>query len=97
MEKGITKIKKIISKKMIIGAGILICAGLIIWGIGSEFKSSSKTTTLGLRNIGELATQSAYVTEVDVLEDARTLFGMSLPGTQSKYIYSYDFVIKAGF
>ena len=53
---------------------------------------------MGLRNIGELATQSAYVTEVGVIDDPRTLFKkVKIPFTQSQYIYSYDFIVKAGF
>jgi len=59
--------------------------------------SDSKTTKIGFEDIGELATQSAYCTEVNVTEDAKELYGMRIPFTQSKYIYSYDIVIKAGY
>lgn len=59
--------------------------------------SESKTTKIGFEDIGELATQSAYCTEVNVTEDAKELYGMRIPFTQSKYIYSYDIVIKAGY
>ena len=48
-------------------------------------------------NVGELATQSAYCSQVDTIKDARSLFGMEIPFTQSQYVYSYDIVIKAGF
>lgn len=58
--------------------------------------SESKTTKIGFEDIGEMATQSAYCTEVNVTEDAKELYGMRIPFTQSKYIYSYDIVIKAG-
>ena len=51
---------------------------------------------LGFEDIGELATQAAYCTEVNVTEGARELFGLTIPFTQSKYVYSYDVVIKAG-
>lgn len=47
--------------------------------------------------MGELATQTAYCTKVNITEEDRDLFGVSIPFTQSKYIYSYDIVIKAGF
>ena len=59
--------------------------------------SESKTTKIGFEDIGEMATQSAYCTEVNVTEDAKELYGMQIPFTQSKYIYSYDIVIKAGY
>lgn len=59
--------------------------------------SESKTTKIGFEDIGEMATQSAYCTEVNVTEDAKELYGMRIPFTQSKYIYSYDIVIKAGY
>ena len=59
--------------------------------------TESKTTKIGFEDIGELATQSAYCTEVNVTEAAREFFGVEIPFTESKYIYSYDIVIKAGF
>lgn len=59
--------------------------------------SESKTTKIGFEDIGEMATQSAYCTEVNVTEDAKELYGMRIPFTQSKYIYSYDIIIKAGY
>lgn len=59
--------------------------------------SESKITKIGFEDIGEMATQSAYCTEVNVTEDAKELYGMRIPFTQSKYIYSYDIVIKAGY
>lgn len=31
---------------------------------------------------------------IGILEDARTLVGVSLPGTQSKCIYSYDLKMR---
>ena len=61
------------------------------------FAQDEKTTKLGFEDIGELATQEAYCTQVSVTEASRELFGMQIPFTQSKYIYSYDVLIKAGF
>ena len=58
--------------------------------------ADGRTARLGFEDIGELATQSAYCTEVEVTEASRELFGVTIPFTQSKYIYSYDVVIKAG-
>ena len=72
----------------------LVGAGLHASGvIGSH---SSKTTRLGFEDIGEMATQAAYTTQVNVTEGSRVLWGVTIPFTQSKYIYSYDVTIKAG-
>ena len=60
----------------------------------SVLVSGNKLTKLGFEDIGELATQAAYCTEVNVTEGARELFGLTIPFTQSKYVYSYDVVIK---
>lgn len=57
----------------------------------------SRTVSFGLRNIGELATQSGYFTNVQVISDARQIFGFNIPFTSSKYIFSYDGLIKAGY
>ena len=77
---------------------ILIIAVIVILfiGVSRYFRTESRTTKLGFEDIGELATQTAYCTEVNVTEAARELFGMTIPFTQSKYIYSYDIQIKAG-
>lgn len=77
---------------------ILIIAVIVILfiGVSRYFLTESRTTKLGFEDIGELATQTAYCTEVNVMEAARELFGMTIPFTQSKYIYSYDIQIKAG-
>lgn len=69
----------------------------IAFGVKNYIFSSSKTTKIGFEDIGELATQTAYCTEVNVTDASRELFGMKIPFTQSKNIYSYDVVIKAGF
>ena len=73
----------------------VLCGGSL--GLGQYMGSRNKITNLGFENIGELATQAAYCTEVNVTEAAREFYGITIPFTQSKYIYSYDVVIKAGF
>lgn len=60
-------------------------------------KNDYQTTKLRFENIGELATQVAYATEVGSTQDSRKIFGVEIPFTQSSYIYSYDFIIKVGF
>ena len=78
---------------------ILIIALLIFGVIGwNKYLSlDNKTTSLGFENISEFATQAAYCTTVNTEEAARNIWGIEIPFTQSKYIYSYDIVIKAGF
>ncbi len=74
----------------------LIIVGLVI-GSKTSFTTESKTTNLSFEDIGQLATQEAYATEVNHTEDARTFFGIEIPLTKSKQVYSYDVIIKAGF
>ena len=66
-------------------------------GVRSVLVSGNKLTRLGFEDIGELATQAAYCTEVNVTEAAREFYGITIPFTQSKYIYSYNVEIQAGF
>ncbi|MDO4337870.1 MAG: DUF4230 domain-containing protein [Eubacteriales bacterium] len=90
-------IKQFFTRKLIAGIIIvLVIAGIII-GVQKFISSVSKTTKIGFEDIGELATQSVYCTEVNVTDASRKLFGVDIPFTQSKYIYSYDIVIKAGY
>lgn len=57
---------------------------------------SSRTVQFGLRNVGEMATQTGFFTSVGTIKDSRTLFGISIPFTQRQCVYSYDGVVKAG-
>lgn len=100
VKKGDVKLKflkKYFTKKIIIVVAILVCIVAVVIGLRSFISSESKTTKIGFEDIGELATQTAYCTELNVTENARNLFGVTIPFTQSKYIYSYDIAIKAGF
>lgn len=67
-----------------------------IIGIKKSFFTESKTTKLGFEDIGELATESCVMTEIDVVDKSRKLYGVNVPFTQTKYIYSYDVIVKAG-
>ena len=58
--------------------------------------TTSRMTSFGLREIGELATQAGYFTSVQVIQDAKDFFGISLPFTEKKYVFSYDGTVKAG-
>ena len=81
----------------VIGAVVLIalCAAVVLT-FRKSFSTEGQTAKIGFEDIGELATQAAYCREVQVTEAARELFGVTIPFTQSKYIYSYDVVIRAG-
>ena len=97
----ISRLKNILgnylARKIIGGVCIILILAAVAAGVKSVIFSERKTTKIGFEDIGELATQSAYCTEVNVTEAARELFGITIPFTQSKYIYSYDVEIKAGF
>lgn len=64
----------------------------------SSTKYDGTTTELGFKDIGELATQSAYATEVQTIDkEAIKLWKVKIPFTQSNYVYSYNVNIKAGY
>ena len=88
--------KKIKLPWLAIALVAVLAVGIGAGYFGSTIIHDGKTTKLGFEDIGELATQAAYCTEVNVTEGARELFGLTIPFTQSKYVYSYDVVIKAG-
>lgn len=83
---------------LVVSAVLLLAVILLVVYllIGSGFGASSRVSAFGLENIGELATQSGYFTEVNVIEDSKQLFNHNIPFTSSKYIFSYDGIIKAG-
>lgn len=77
---------------------LLVCflAFSVLTGISSVSIARSRTTELGFRNIGELATQAGYYTNVQVISGSREILGLTIPLTEKKYIFGYDGVIKAG-
>lgn len=64
--------------------------------IEKEVVISGQTIQSGLRNIGELASSEYYFTHVSVVEDEQTVWGVTIPFTKAKAIFSYEGVIKAG-
>ena len=95
------KLVKATTKKRRIKMGAIVLAVLIIGSavgclVTSHLTTEAKTTKIGFEDIGELDTQVAYCTVVDVIDDPREIFGVEVPFTKSKYIYSYDVVVKAG-
>ncbi len=81
---------------------IIIIAALVIALIytkktaSTSYQTDGKITQIGFENIGELATQSVTTTSVRVETKDRKLFNISIPLTESKYIYTYNTNIKAG-
>lgn len=94
------KLQKVLDIKFIIAVIIIIllCAVLVYTKkeAKSNYVSDEKITEIGFENIGELATQSVTTTTVRVETKDLKLFNVSIPLTQSKYIYTYNTTIKAG-
>lgn len=94
------KLQKVLNIKFIIAVIIIIllCAVLVYTRkeAKSNYVSDEKITEIGFENIGELATQSVTTTTVRVETKDLKLFNVSIPLTQSKYIYTYNTTIKAG-
>lgn len=94
------KLQKVLDIKFIIAVIIIIllCAVLVYTRkeAKSNYVSDEKITEIGFENIGEPATQSVTTTTVRVETKDLKLFNVSIPLTQSKYIYTYNTTIKAG-
>ncbi|MCR5223235.1 MAG: DUF4230 domain-containing protein [Lachnospiraceae bacterium] len=50
----------------------------------------------GLADIGELATEEYYFTEVETYDSSKKFKDFEIPFTTSRFVYSYDGTIKAG-
>ena len=96
-ENKVAKRKKSIVKAKLIAliAVIVIALGAGLY-FGKSLSSESRITKLGFEDMGKLATQAAYCTMVEDTEAARDLFGVEIPFTQSRLIYSYDVIVRAG-
>lgn len=79
-------LKKYVAKKIVIGVSILVGFVALVIGLRDFISFESKTTKIGFEYIGELATQTAYCTELNAIENSRNLFGVTIPFAQSKYI-----------
>lgn len=95
-KKFFSKLLSLLNKRIIKILVIILVLILGIIGIKKSFFTESKTTKLGFEDIGELATESCVMTEIDVVDKSRKLYGVNVPFTQTKYIYSYDVIVKAG-
>ena len=80
--------------KLIVGVGLILVIVAVATLPNNDVKADEKTTKIGFEDIGELDTQVAYCTVVDVLEDPEPFLGSDM--FKSKCVYSYDVVVKAG-
>lgn len=69
----------------------------VLFATGVLTTVDSKITAFGLKDIGELATQAGYFTGVQSIQKEKEFLGITLPFSESSYVFSYDGVIKAGF
>ena len=80
--------KRMLASRLAAGIAAALAALLLLvivgLGIRSVVLSESKSTKLGFENIGELATQTAYCTSVNVTEGSRELFGVTILFTQTR-------------
>ena len=91
-----TKKRQTVVLVVAVVAVILALALVVYMSSADAFKAESNVSALGLKDIGELATQSGFFTEVNVIDDAKKFYDWNIPFTSSKYVFSYDGVIKAG-
>lgn len=90
-------IKNSLSRKIILIIILIVfVSGFFKVGLDVYLSSQSNVAKLGFEDIGELATESCTAENVNVTDKSRKLFGVTIPFTQSKYIYSYQTIIKAG-
>ena len=79
---------------------IVVILILVVLYLGIKFSpvfiSQTKTTKLGLEDVGELVTQTAYLTVVQDNKENREFFDLfEIPFTESRQIFSYDIEIDA--
>lgn len=87
---------KYLNPKSLILLIACVVFAILAFGVKSHFSAEGTTTKLGFEDIGELATQSATCTSFFEEDKDRKILGVSIPFTQTKYIYTYDTVVKAG-
>lgn len=91
--KFVCKIPKILKLVLIICLILFIYFGFVV---STNFSMNSKATKFGLTDMGELITQTSYVTIVqDSKEDLDFFDLFKIPFTTSRMIFSYDFTVDA--
>lgn len=94
LKKKILGLPKVV-KKIIIVIGVLVIFYLGI-KFGPVFTAQTKTTKLGLEDVGELVTQTGYLTVVQDNKENRSFFQLfDIPFTESRQIFSYDVEVDA--
>lgn len=83
--------------KLSVGVLFIMLFLIGLFTVGTYRYIDSKSTSVGLKDIGELSTQSAIIREVNVIDESRSIFGMKVPFTNSKQLYSYEVEIKLGY
>ena len=92
ISKKITKLPKIIKYSIL----VVIVIAILVIGIGTNRDSQTQATKFGLRDVGELVTQTAYVTEVKDTKESRDFFKLfNIPFTESRQIFSYNIEVDA--
>lgn len=74
---------------------VIIAAFFIISAMSAELRL--KNSVYGLKDVGELVTQSYYYRQIRTIRDSRRLWGWDIPLTERECIFSYDGVIRAGY
>jgi len=59
-------------------------------------KSVRSTLTQGIKNVRELTTLRQHFQSVVMFKDCKALFGLSIPGTERKFILKYGGVLTCG-
>lgn len=98
LKKAPAKIKIVLCVMLILVLGLGTLEILRIVKPASGADIDTKVTDLGFKNIGKLATQAAYYTEIVSDESYRKFFGtdFNVPGTKSSFIISIDGIMTAG-
>ena len=79
---------------------IIVAILALVFSSGALFNSvlngQTKTTKLGFEDVGELVTQTGYLTIVRDTEEHREFFDLfEIPFTESRQIFSYDIQVDA--
>lgn len=77
---------------MIIGIMAMLCVLTACKGEDTVDK-----TKMAFSNIGELATQECRNSQIGVVDGAQEVWGVKLPFTTTKIIFTYDVETKAGY
>ena len=98
-EKNKSLLAKISMLPTVIRTIVLVVALVAIFSLGAFSKEilsiTTKSTKFGLEDVGELVTQTAYLTVVDEISKYSQVFNKKIPLTQSRQIFSYDVQVDA--